>query len=584
MTKTLRSLSALAVLLFSFVANAEGWKWYNPMEAGYPVVQNQGWTSEIGDTYYRLPERAMGKVRGPVWNLSRHSAGLAIHFYSNAPQIKVRYNVDGEIYMRHMPPTGVSGLDLYGIDQDGKSRRFFGYFNHKGDTIWTRFVNDRMKEFHDKGYEFRMYLPLYNSIRNLEIGIPDSCSLSFIPASNEKPIVVYGTSIEHGAVASRPGMAWTTQVQRALDYPLINLGFSGNGRLEKEMLDFMTELDARLYILGCLANLTKSSPAELDSLITNAVATLRSANNAPIIIFEHPGFSDAAVNSSQHEIIERLNSSAKATFAKLQAEGIKDIYFITREELGVPEDGWVDDVHPSDLGMTAMAKAIEKVAREALKLPVGTTSTTIPVTQRREAAGYEWLERHKAILERNRINPPKAVIIGNSITHFWGGEPTGHVINGKKVWDKKLAPAGFGNLGFGWDRIENALWRVYHGELDGYDAEQVVIMLGTNNLGYNSTDDISEGLRFLIRAIKDRQPKATIKMVGILPRYNDQALVNEVNSKIEKMAAEENCVYLNPGVKLLKADGSLDESMFTDRLHPNEKGYARIVDDIINIR
>ena len=73
-------------------------------------------------------------------------------------------------------------------------------------------------------------------------------------------------------------------------------------------------------------------------------------------------------------------------------------------------------------------------------------------------------------------------------------------------------------------------------------------------------------------------------MVGILPRYNDQALVNEVNSKIEKMAAEENCVYLNPGVKLLNADGSLDESMFTDRLHPNEKGYARIVDDIINIR
>ncbi|MDE5595025.1 MAG: acetylhydrolase, partial [Muribaculaceae bacterium] len=159
--------------------------------------------------------------------------------------------------------------------------------------------------------------------------------------------------------------------------------------------------------------------------------------------------------------------------------------------------------------------------------------------------------------------------------------PTGHVINGKKIWDKKLAPAGFGNLGFGWDRIENALWRVYHGELDGYDAEQVVIMLGTNNLGYNSTDEISEGLRFLIRAIRERQPNAKIKMVGILPRYNDHALVNEVNSKIEKMAGEEGCIYLNPGVKLLNEDGSLNETLFTDRLHPNEKGYARIVDDII---
>ncbi|MDE5568521.1 MAG: SGNH/GDSL hydrolase family protein [Muribaculaceae bacterium] len=581
MNKISRLLFTLTAIVSFLNLHAEGWKWYNPMDAGFPVVQNQGWTSEIGNTYYRLPDRAMGKVRGPVWNLSRHSSGLAIHFYSNAPQIKVRYIVDGELYMRHMPPTGVSGLDLYGTDQDGKSRRFFGFFNNKGDTIFTRFVNDRMKQFHDKGYEFQMYLPLYNSVRNLEIGIPDSCSLNFIPVSDERPIVLYGTSIEHGAVASRPGMAWATQVQRALGYPLINLGFSGNGRLEQEMLDFMAEIDARLYILGCLANLTKSSPAELDSLITNAVTTLRKANDAPIIIFEHPGFSDAPVNSSQQEIIDRLNSSAKKTFAKLQAEGVENIYYITREELGIPEEGWVDDVHPSDLGMTAMAKAVEKVAREALKIPVGTIPTAIPVTQRREAAGYEWKERHNAILERNRVNPPKAVIIGNSITHFWGGEPTGHVINGKKIWDKKLAPAGFGNLGFGWDRIENALWRVYHGELDGYDAEEVVIMLGTNNLGYNSTDEISEGLRFLIRAIRERQPNAKIKMVGILPRYNDHALVNEVNSKIEKMAGEEGCIYLNPGVKLLNEDGSLNETLFTDRLHPNEKGYARIVDDIL---
>ena len=581
MTVKLRWLSLFFALFIATFAFAEDWKWFNPMEAGFPVVQNQGWTSEIGQTYYRLPERAMGKVRGPVWNLSRHSAGLAVHFYSNAPQIKVRYVVDGPLEMHHMPATGVSGIDLYGIHQDGNSKRFYGFINQKGDTISTRFVNYRMKEFHDKGYEFQLYLPLYNSIHDLEIGIPDSCSLSFIPTSNERPIVLYGTSIEHGACASRPGMAWATQVQRALGYPLINLGFSGNGRLEQPVLDLMAEIDARLYILGCLANLTDRSPEELDSLITNAVTTLRSANDAPIIIYEHTGFSDAPVNSAQQEIIDRLNSSAKATFAKLQKNGVKDIYYISREELGVPAEGWVDDVHPSDLGMTAIAKAVEKVARQALKVPVGNVSTMIPVTQRREANGYEWRERHNAILERNRVNPPKAVIIGNSITHFWGGEPTGHVINGQKVWDKKLAPKGFGNLGFGWDRIENALWRVYHGELDGYDAEQVIIMIGTNNLGYYSTDDISEGIRFLIKAVRERQPKATIKMVGILPRYNDQALVNEVNSKIEKMAAEEGCVYLNPGVKLLNEDGSLNESLFTDRLHPNEQGYARIVDDIL---
>lgn len=581
MTKFLRIIFALTALSYTAAVYADDWKWHDPMNAGYPVVQNQGWTSEIGGTYYRLPDRAFSKVRGPVWNLSRNSSGLAVHFYSNAPQIKVRYVVEGPLQMHHMPSTGVSGIDLYGIDQDGKSRRFFGFFANSGDTVITRFVNDRMKQFHDKGYEFHMYLPLYNGVKKLEIAVPDSCSLSFIPTSDERPIVLYGTSIEQGGVASRPGMAWPTQVQRALGFPLVNLGFSGNGRLEQPVLDLMAELDARLYILGCLANLCQSSPAELDSLITNAVTTLRAANDAPIILFEHPGFSDAPVNSSQQEIIDRLNSSAKATFAKLQKQGVKDIYYITREELGVPDEGWVDDVHPSDLGMTAIAKAVEKTARQALRIPVGNISTAIPVTQRREAANYEWRQRHSDVMAENKANPPRSVIIGNSITHFWGGKPVGHVINGSKTWNKHLAKAGFGNLGFGWDRIENALWRVYHGELDGYEAQQIVIMLGTNNYGINSPDEIAEGLRFLIDAIRERQPGAVIKMVGILPRRDDLRWVAETNSKIEAMAKEEKCVYINPGVKLLNADGSLDESLFTDGLHPNDKGYARIVDEVV---
>lgn len=584
MTKTLRTLCAIPLLICALTAKAGDYKWVNPMDAGYPVVQNQGWTDEIGKTYYRLPDRAQSNVRGPVWNLSRHSSGLALYFYSNAPEIKLRYTVEGPMEMHHMPATGVSGTDLYGIDQHGVSRRFFGFFNHRNDTVWTRFVNDRMNEYHDKGYEFRLYLPLYNGVKNLEIGVPDSCYIQFLPASQERPIVVYGTSIEQGACASRPGMAWTTQLQRSLDLPVINLGFSGNGRLEKGILDLMTETDARLYILGCLANLTGSRPEELDSLITNAVSTLRKSSDAPIIIFEHPGFSDAPVRESQHEIIERLNSSAKKTFARLQDEGVKDIYFITREEIGIPAEGWVDDVHPSDLGMTSFDRAVETVARRALKMPYGEISTTVPVTQRREAASYEWRQRHNAVMERNRLTPPKSVIIGNSITHFWGGDPVGHVVNGKKSWDKKMAKAGFGNLGFGWDRIENALWRVYHGELDGYDADQVVIMIGTNNYGINTQQEITEGLRFLIRAIKERQPEATVKMVGLLPRRGAVDWVHDTNAMIEKMASEEKCVYVNPGVKMLNADGTLNETLFTDGLHPNDAGYELIVDDVVRTR
>ena len=83
----------LTLVCFTVLSAHAQWKWLNPLECGFPVIQNQGWTEEIGDRYVRLPQRAEGKVRKPVWDLSRNSAGLAIHFFSNAPELKVRYQV-----------------------------------------------------------------------------------------------------------------------------------------------------------------------------------------------------------------------------------------------------------------------------------------------------------------------------------------------------------------------------------------------------------------------------------------------------------------------------------------------------------
>ena len=114
--------------LLSLFPVAAQWKWHNPVEAAYPVVQNQGFVQEIGQSFVRLPDRAHGVVSENVWNLSRNSAGLALHFYSNASQIRVRYTVAGGYSMPHMPATGVSGVDLYRIDSDGAWQFCFGNF------------------------------------------------------------------------------------------------------------------------------------------------------------------------------------------------------------------------------------------------------------------------------------------------------------------------------------------------------------------------------------------------------------------------------------------------------------------------
>ena len=515
----MKKLICLLFCCLLFLPATAQWKWHNPMEAGFPVIQNQGFTKEIGNSYTRLPERAKGMVSEPLWNLSRHSAGLAIHFYSDAPQIKVRYAVTGSLNMPHMPSTGVSGVDLYSINSDGEWHFCFGNYSFK-DTITYTYNNIGKDRYHKQGFEYRLYLPLYNGVKWLEIGIPEDAKLEFIPVSPEKPIVLYGTSIAQGACASRPAMAWGTILQRSLDYPLINLGFSGNGKLAKEVLQFINETDARLYILDCMPNLSNQKEEEVTALAIAAVKQLRGKHSAPILLIEHGGYSNMYTDSTQYKAVVRVNRASRKAYELIQSEGIKDVYYLSREELNIPADGWVDYVHPSDLGMQQQAAAVERKVREILHIPSGSLTTTIPVTQRREPNMYEWQIRHRTFLEQVRNHPPKAVILGNSITHYWGGELEHRNKNGREAWEKLMRPAGFQNLGCGWDRIENVLWRVYHGELDGYKAGKVVLMIGTNNCGLNSDRDIVEGLRFLLSAIRQRQPEASVKVIGILPRRN----------------------------------------------------------------
>ena len=230
--------------------------------------------------------------------------------------------------------------------------------------------------------------------------------------------------------------------------------------------------------------------------------------------------------------------------------------------------------------METQANAVERKVREILRIPEGDLSTTKPVTQRREPNNYEWQKRHRDILSLNQSNPPRRVILGNSITHFWGGEHKGPSVRGMETWEKIMRPAGFHNLGYGFDRIENVLWRVYHGELDGYKAEEVVLMIGTNNIGINNDNEIVEGIRFLLSAIKQRQPEAKIKVIGILPRRNQEERVRNLNLRIRQMVETGWYTFKNPGTKLLQEDGKINESLFSDGLHPNEEGYKQIVDEI----
>ena len=330
--------------------------WYTVSDS-VQRFEGQGWEN-IG--FNRLPDKAKNTVRDAVWNLSRSSAGLGVRFETDSDKIMVRYTVDSDLAMDRMPATGVSGVDLYVKNaNDWLWARGNRAFN---DTIRYSFNLDALPK---GAHEHQLLFPLYNNIKNLEIGVNDGSSVRFLPPRPEKPIVVYGSSIAQGACASRPGMAWTNILSRKLDYPVVNLGFSGNGRLEPEVIDLINEIDASVFVLDCLPNLSpnkKRTKSNIQKRIRESVSSLRKKHpQTPILLVQHAGYSDGLVDADRKKVYETLNSWMSESFEALEKEGFEKLYLLTKAEIGLSNDAFVDGTHPTDLGMEQYAAAYEKV-------------------------------------------------------------------------------------------------------------------------------------------------------------------------------------------------------------------------------
>ena len=205
-------------------------------------------------------------------------------------------------------------------------------------------------------------------------------------------------------------------------------------------------------------------------------------------------------------------------------------------------------------------------------------ATVVPLTQNRDWRVYDWTSRHREASALMRSRRPEIVMLGDSITHFWGGEPIGGRRTGAAEWDRFFAGRNVVNLGYGWDRTENLLWRLANGEFDGVTPKVVVLMIGTNNVTRDTPDEIAAGVEAICASIHERSPATKILLLAIFPRGRKpdaiRAQVDEVNRRIARLDERDEVTFLDIGAKFLEPDGTISQEVMYDYLHPSAKGYA----------
>lgn len=206
-------------------------------------------------------------------------------------------------------------------------------------------------------------------------------------------------------------------------------------------------------------------------------------------------------------------------------------------------------------------------------------STLVPVTQDRSWPQYDWGKRHDLTSAAVKRQQPRILFVGDSLIHFFGGEKFDRqALRGQAVWNEYYAPRNAGNLGCGWDRTENVLWRLQHHAVDGIRPQVVILMIGTNNIPLADTPaDIAAGITAIVAELHQRLPASRILLLGILPQSEKPGWkrdkITAVNRSIAKLDGTQNVTFLDIGAAFLTPDGLIKADLMPGFLHPNEKGY-----------
>ena len=323
--------------------------------------------------FKRMPDGAAAAVSAEVAALAKCPAGGRVRFSTTSRHIAIRALMPCVHRYPHMPLSGSAGFDLFVEEPTFRlyrhAKTFIPPVGMKNGYV-SRF------EFPDSRLRYiTIHFPCYNPLISLEIGLEEGAVLgSGLDYKSELPIVYYGSSITQGGCASRPGNAYQNVVTRALELDHINLGFSGSGRGEDEIVDYIRSL--AMYAFVCDFDHNASTIADLERTHLRMYQRIRAAHpDIPYLMISKVDFDQAYGSTlvdntppdTYHSSVIRRNVIMD-TYRYAREKGDRNVYFIDGESVfrGYSDMTTVDTVHPGDLGFMLMAKAVTETLKRAI--------------------------------------------------------------------------------------------------------------------------------------------------------------------------------------------------------------------------
>lgn len=372
MLRKITTLLTIAMAACTLTGHAEEAKKESPkqyIKATDLRIINKGF-DDTERVYSRIPVWLKDSVREGLWDRQQCSTGIGVRFATNSSTVGVKYDLLWNTHMIHMADTGLKGTDLYILEGDSVWRHVNTNrpYIKKGtdktcESTYVEHLSPEMKEF-------MIYFPLYDGLTDLDVVVDSGAVIT--PGNPEiidknKKVIAYGTSILQGGCASRTGMCATNIMSRDLNCEVVNLAFSGEGKMDNCMARAMAQIpDVDLYFLDPVPNCTEMM---CDTLTYDFIKILiESRPEVPVVLLEGPMYPYSRYDPAFGNYLPRKNEALHRNFMRLKEDYPQaKLHYITADKLDrAYNDGTVDGIHLTDLGFVEYAEEITPILREIL--------------------------------------------------------------------------------------------------------------------------------------------------------------------------------------------------------------------------